>query len=86
MYTKKIYDESGSFAIFLNRNEEIWSIPQDPANMDYQHYLRWLDEGNEPLIEEYVPLIVVDEPTPEERLAALELVVSMVFAEEAANV
>lgn len=24
------------------------SIPFDPANTDYQQYLKWLDEGNEP--------------------------------------
>lgn len=24
-------------------------IPIDPANRDYQEYLRWLDEGNQPL-------------------------------------
>jgi hypothetical protein len=24
-------------------------IPFDPANTDYQKYLEWLDEGNEPL-------------------------------------
>jgi hypothetical protein len=26
-----------------------WSIPFDPANVDYQQYLAWLEEGGQPL-------------------------------------
>jgi len=31
-------------------------IPFDPANTDYQAYLRWLEEGNEPLPADEPPL------------------------------
>lgn len=34
---KKIYENLVSF------------IPFDPANTDYQAYLKWLEKGNEPL-------------------------------------
>lgn len=30
------------------RDEDGAFIPADPANVDYQAYLAWLDEGNEP--------------------------------------
>ena len=32
-----------------------WSIPFDPANTDYQAYLKWLEEGNTPLPAENTP-------------------------------
>jgi hypothetical protein len=38
--------------IILNailRVEGLLTIPFDPANTDYQAYLKWLEEGNTPL-------------------------------------
>ena len=41
-----IYKEVRTDAIL--RIEDNASIPFDPANTDYQAYLKWLDEGNTP--------------------------------------
>jgi hypothetical protein len=35
----------------LSDGSVLW-IPTDPANTDYQSYLEWLNEGNEPEVVE----------------------------------
>lgn len=38
-----------SDSIFVWYGEQRFSVPADPANTDYQAYLKWLEEGNTPL-------------------------------------
>ena len=40
----KIYNKVAS----IKRISDNAAIPLDPANTDYQEYLEWLAEGNEP--------------------------------------
>jgi len=44
---KKIIEKPNWVAV--KRLEDSAVIPFDPANTDYQAYLKWLSEGNEPL-------------------------------------
>jgi hypothetical protein len=36
-------------AVLKEEEGLVHSIPFDPANTDYQAYLKWLEEGNTPL-------------------------------------
>jgi hypothetical protein len=53
------------------RDEDQAHIPDDPANLDYQDYLWWLDEGNEP--SPYVPPALSAEAAVAASAQALEL-------------
>ena len=42
----------GEPAQYIKRISDKVCIPFDPANTDYQAYLKWLDAGNTPLLAE----------------------------------
>ena len=46
---QKIPDSKDGAVSVIKRIADNAYIPFDPANTDYQAYLKWLDEGNEPL-------------------------------------
>jgi len=49
MYQKVINQLTGDEALCIFRLTDNAFIPFDPANTDYQAYLRWLEDGNTPL-------------------------------------
>jgi hypothetical protein len=53
-------------------------IPEDDMNRDYQEYLAWKSEGNEPEPADPIPTII-DMPSLQEKVDALELVVGMLL-------
>ena len=48
-YTYKLLKsaDTGNIASVLRKEDEA-QIPFDPANTDYQEYLKWIDEGGVP--------------------------------------
>jgi len=48
MFTYKLQNGTSGDVCAVFRSDG-WSIPFDPANTDYQAYLKWLAEGNTPL-------------------------------------
>ncbi len=46
-YTEKTLDNQYSFIERVDENGIISCIPIEPANSDYQQYLKWVEENND---------------------------------------
>jgi hypothetical protein len=49
MYTYQLVKNSMGGPISMVKRSDGWFIPFAPDNTDYQQYLAWLADGNEPL-------------------------------------
>jgi hypothetical protein len=45
----KLIQDLASNEITSVKRSDGWCIPFDPDNTDYQEYLKWVAEGNQPL-------------------------------------
>jgi hypothetical protein len=48
MYKLSKFQSMSGEVVSINRISDGSAIPTDPANTDYQAYLKWLEEGNTP--------------------------------------
>lgn len=48
MFSYKLVNNHKNVLTWIDRSDGL-TIPIDPDNTDYQQYLKWLDEGNQPL-------------------------------------
>lgn len=79
----KLFERNG--IIYVVRydpdNNSALSIPNDPANSDYQAYLAWVAAGNTPEPPDPPP-VPSNGPTIDERLLATETLINLILDEE----
>lgn len=77
---KQLIDSFGQLT-GVYHTKKFLSIPINPLNTDYQEYLQWLAEGNTPDPPDPQPE-PVNEPTMQQEIDALKLVVGMLMEED----
>jgi hypothetical protein len=68
MYQQINNHRTGQPAQCIKRLSDNAFIPFDPANTDYQEYLKWLDAGNTPLLAEGNAPNGADTPLPADEI------------------
>lgn len=70
-----VKDRNGNeYAVKKEENGITYTIPFHPTNVDYQAYLKWLNEGNKPEPADPLPEPTVSEPTVAELQAQLKTI------------